>query len=862
MKRLFTLQNSSRRKSLLRKANAGFVNAESFESRLMMTANPVVDSHAGSPEELHFEPEWFSQSSPAAINQDESTGLSTEQPSLVSLDWNGTEITMFAGEWLVQFGSSAHYDIHAAEEYLNELGIDADVVGGLGNAGLMLISAPDMDSTILVSALNAVPDIDYFEPNMMVEAQSTPNDPLYPVQTGLNNPQDQDIDADLAWNSSTGSQDIVVGVIDSGVDYTHEDLSENMWVNPGEIAGDGIDNEGNGFIDDVYGFDFVNWDGDPMDDEGHGTHVAGTIAAAGNNGIGVTGVSWNAGIMAIKILDAENNGTSVASIVAAVNYATMMKVDFGVNIRVTNNSWGGASYSGALKKAISLSGQADILFVAAAGNGGADFVGDNNDSRPYYPASYDCSNIISVAAVDGFGQYPYFTNFGPNSVDIAAPGVNIYSTRPGNSYGYLSGTSMAAPHVSGVVVLAAAANPEMNAQGIKKLILSKSDRLKDRTKLTATNARVNALKVVVAAQKMPGVASQVGVWRPADGNFLFDTGKPGFNGETGVQFGLSSDYPITGDWDGDGRDEGGVFRPAGGQFYLDTGRPGYDGEASFQFGLPGDLPIAGDWDGDGKDEVGVFRPSEGVFYLDTGAWGYNGEVPVPFGLSGDRPIAGDWNGDGKDEVGIFRPQGGLFILDEGEAGANGETPFQFGLSTDMPLAGDWNRDGRDDVGVFRPTGGLMYLDKGARGFDGEVPFQFGLPGDIPVAGIWNASVKVSHSALGRRIGKSNMKSMMMPGGFSVLKTADRQGAGADCHMTSVFTSLETRSRVETHTFVPTTSQSRGAAGHSNSRFELPTMHAESAASPHEANEANLAPPSLDSLLDSLFEELSVSGYPA
>ena len=370
MKRLFTLQNSSRRKSLLRKANAGFVNAESFESRLMMTANPVVDSHAGSPEELHFEPEWFSQSSPAAINRDESTGLSTEQPSMVSLDWNGTEITMFAGQWLVQFGNPDHYDIHSAEAYLNELGIEADVIGGLGNAGMMLISAPDMDSTILVSALNAVPDIDYFEPNMMVEAQSTPNDPLYPVQTGLNNPQDQDIDADLAWNSSTGSQDIVVGVIDSGVDYTHEDLSENMWVNPGEIAGDGIDNEGNGFIDDVYGFDFVNWDGDPMDDAGHGTHVAGTIAAAGNNGIGVTGVSWNAGIMAIKILDAENNGTSVASIVAAVNYATMMKVDFGVDIRVTNNSWGGGSYSGALKKAISLSGQADILIVAAAGNGG------------------------------------------------------------------------------------------------------------------------------------------------------------------------------------------------------------------------------------------------------------------------------------------------------------------------------------------------------------------------------------------------------------------------------------------------------------------------------------------------------------
>ena len=430
----------------------------------------------------------------------------------------------------------------------------------------------------------------------------------------------------------------------------------------------------------------------------------------------------------------------------------MMRVDYGVNVRATNNSWGGGGYSQALRDAIARSGEADILFVAAAGN-----FYSNNDAVPFYPAGYDAPNIISVAAVNSSGKYADFSNYGATTVDIAAPGVSVLSTLPGNRYGYYDGTSMAAPHVAGTIALAVAANPDLGATALKQIVLSTAESLADRSKSTLTNGRVNANNAVRRAKSTIGEADRFGVWRSQGGFFFADTGAPGYNGEKAVQFGLLGDIPIAGDWDGDGRDTIGVFRPNGGMFFLDVDRPGYTGEGAFQFGLQGDLPVAGDWNGDGIDEVGVFRPSSGQFFLDTGARGFNGEVPFGFGLPGDRPIAGDWDGNGIDDVGVYRANGRNFFLDAGSRGFNGERPFQFTGPGDLPVVGDWDRDGRDNVGMYVSNGGYAILDTGSQGYNGEAPIQFGLAGDIPVSGIWNHAVKVFGSSASSVSGASGMR---------------------------------------------------------------------------------------------------------
>ena len=260
----------------------------------------------------------------------------------------------------------------------------------------------------------------------------------------------------------TGSSSVVVAVIDTGVDYNHVDLAANIWTNPGEIAGNGIDDDGNGFVDDVHGYDFANNDGNPMDDNGHGTHVAGTIAAVGNNSLGVTGVAWSTSIMPLKFLSANGSGY-LSDAVEAINYATMMRTRYGVNVRVDNNSWGGGGFSSAMQSAIQAANDAGILFVAAAGNSGT-----NNDASPQYPANYDSPNVISVAATDQNGQLASFSNYGATTVDLAAPGVSIYSTTPNNTYSTYSGTSMATPHVSAVAALAWALNPDATVAEVRK----------------------------------------------------------------------------------------------------------------------------------------------------------------------------------------------------------------------------------------------------------------------------------------------------------------------------------------------------------------------------------------------------------
>ncbi len=294
-------------------------------------------------------------------------------------------------------------------------------------------------------------------PNYEVRVDATtPNDPLFSSLWGLGD--GAGLSAQRAWNISTGSSDVVVAVIDTGVDYNHPDLRDNMWSNPGEVPNNGIDDDANGYVDDVYGINAMYGaarPGDPMDENGHGTHVAGTIGAVGHNGLGVVGVNQNVRIMALRFLGASGSG-SLAGAITAIDYMITLK-NRGVDVRVANNSWGGSGYAPALAEAIQRAEEAGIVFVAAAGNDGAD-----NDVEPSYPANFEMSNVVSVAALDEWGNLASFSNYGATTVDIAAPGVGIYSTFPGNRYVKLSGTSMATPHVAGALALLFAAEPTLN----------------------------------------------------------------------------------------------------------------------------------------------------------------------------------------------------------------------------------------------------------------------------------------------------------------------------------------------------------------------------------------------------------------
>jgi subtilisin family serine protease len=323
------------------------------------------------------------------------------------------------------------------------------------------------------------------EANYRLMLEGIPNDPRFSSMYGLNNTgqtggtNDADIDAPEAWNINTGTRRTIVAVIDTGVDYNHQDLAANMWRNTGEIAGDGIDNDGNGYADDIYGYDFANNDADPMDDNGHGTHVSGTIGAVGNNGIGTTGVNWNTQIMALKFLAADGSG-STAGAISALNYAVRM----GANL--SNNSWGGGGSSSLLSQAISNARTAGHIFVAAAGNSG-----QNNDLTPNYPSNYDFDNVVAVAATDNKDVLASFSCYGATTVDIAAPGVGILSTLPGNTYGTLSGTSMATPHVSGAIALIWDQNPTFTYQQVIAKLYSSVDKIAGLNGKVATGGRLN-----------------------------------------------------------------------------------------------------------------------------------------------------------------------------------------------------------------------------------------------------------------------------------------------------------------------------------------------------------------------------------
>jgi subtilisin family serine protease len=404
--------------------------------------------------------------------------------------WSATQTNDFSKEKiLVKLKSNANAS--ALVNIYNDIGVLH--VKTFQNSGISLLEITDQNKTVdeILESLNKYDQVvEYAEPDYMMQIDSIPNDPKFGQLWGLHNTgqsggtNDADIDASEAWNKNTDSS-VVVGIIDTGIDYNHEDLAANIWVNPNEIAGNGIDDDNNGYIDDVHGINAINDGGDPMDDQGHGTHVSGTIGGVGNNGIGVTGVNWNVKMMGLKFLDKDGSGWS-SDAIKALEYAIMMKTQHNVNIKLTSNSWGGGGSSQAMRDAIEASQNAGMLFIAAAGNSGTD-----NDANPHYPSSYDLLSVIAVASTDRNDNLSSFSCFGANSVDLAAPGSDILSSTPGNQYASYSGTSMATPHVAGAAALLWAANPSYSYAEIKAKLMSSVDQLAGLSGKMISGGRLN-----------------------------------------------------------------------------------------------------------------------------------------------------------------------------------------------------------------------------------------------------------------------------------------------------------------------------------------------------------------------------------
>ncbi len=351
--------------------------------------------------------------------------------------------------------------------------------------------------------------VEYAEPNFEINLEpaegkfsnegarlsegASPNDPMFDEQWSLVNTGQRggtakaDINAVAAWGKTTGSEDIVVAVLDSGVDYRHPDLAQNMWHRPDNV--DEYYDAEIGMVDDQYGYDATLDSGDPMDDNGHGTHCAGIIGADGDNGIGIAGINWRVKIMPLKFISRTGSGTTKDAI-EAINYVINRK-EAGVNVRIISASWGSTQKSKALEDVIRKAGEAGILFVAASGNSSADA-----DRSPHYPASFELPNVISVAALDRNDQLASFSNYGAKRVHIAAPGAEILSTWLNGDFREASGTSMATPEVSGVAALVLASEPKLSMEDLRARLLKSVDKLPALSGKVSTGGRLNAARAL------------------------------------------------------------------------------------------------------------------------------------------------------------------------------------------------------------------------------------------------------------------------------------------------------------------------------------------------------------------------------
>ena len=472
------------------------------------------------------------------------------------------------------------------------------------------------------------PNVLHAEPDYEVKALTTPNDPSFSALWGLLNTGQNggvagaDIKAADMWDIITGSKDVVIAVIDTGVDYTHQDIAGNMWRNVAECTPDGIDNDGNGYTDDCHGINTIDRTRTPMDDNNHGTHVSGIIGAVGNNSLGVVGVNWNVSIMACKFLDGDGGGYN-SNAIECLDYVADMKKR-GVNIVATSNSWGGGDFSVFLWEAIDAHRKEGILFIAAAANSAGD-----NDVWSVFPASYGLPNVISVAATDNTDNLAFFSNDGRRTVHLGAPGLRILSTTIGDTYQTFSGTSMATPYVTGVAALLKAQDPSRDWRAIKNLILAGGDTLPSLTN-TITRKRLNAYGAltcadsVVLARLFPAgraIQGQVGV--AIDLSVLhINCASP--NGEVTVTVGPGGSLVTLKD------DGNGIDQAAGDGIYSGQWTPTAAG--AFTLTFPGGDVLA----------VHVIAGQEPVFF--------SPQIWVPKSNRSLAVAIGDLNGDGRNDV--------------------------------------------------------------------------------------------------------------------------------------------------------------------------------------------------------------------
>ncbi|MEK6299228.1 MAG: S8 family peptidase [Acidobacteriota bacterium] len=406
---------------------------------------------------------------------------------------------------LVKFKADADLASDAeelADEIFQVRGAHAEALSARGRSSQLVHLNGRLSVDEAVQRAKADPRVEYAEPNYLVQTgQTIPNDPSFSQMWGLSNAGCPGcvavhIDATRAWDISKGSDDVVAVVLDTGVDIAHEDLAPNVWVNPREIAGNGVDDDGNGFVDDVNGWNFrdkTNQVFISSSEDLHGTHVAGTIGALGNNGKGVTGVAWHVKLMSLKFLGGPEGKGSTGNAIKGINYAIDQR-NRGINVTVINASWGGSGSSQSLQDAITAAGNAGILFVCSAGNNGTDVAED-----PEFPSGFGAlPTCLSVAAMDFFDNLALFSSFGHSAVGVAAPGLSILSTSPRNQFspngGYatLSGTSMSAPHVTGIAVLLWSLEPSLSPAEVKQRIVSTSEPIPALASRVANSGRANA----------------------------------------------------------------------------------------------------------------------------------------------------------------------------------------------------------------------------------------------------------------------------------------------------------------------------------------------------------------------------------